>query len=360
MQPEQIYLNTAGSGIVLPAGIKASQSFTQELGNNPSRVFLEWMEKELPLLRRHTTQLFHAREDEIAFLPNFSFALSAVLQGLKGKVQNVLLYDADYPSLNLPFEVNGFRLHYIKDEDGFHLNEEQLFEKIKKYKIELLALSHVQFLTGYKIDLQKITTFCRDQGVLFIVDGTQSMGAVPIDFGKLPADVLIGSCYKWLNGGFGSAILCVKKEFIEKYPPGVAGFGSIDHSDPDWAYHPSFKSFEPGHLSAAPLLQLEEGIKQKLEDGLESIDRHNSSLIKQLHDGLRALPYPIIGEGDLEHRLHILIFEAAKEVGEALQQRNISVTWRRNTIRVSPHFHNTKEEIEGLLNALEEIAQTKR
>src|SRR5699024_5945201 len=117
---------------------------------NPTATFHSWMEKNLPQLRRDTAELLHTNEEQVAFLPNFSFALSAVLQSLFGKRKKVLLYDADYPSLNLPFEVGPFEPYYIKSKDGFHLSVEAIFQKIAQEKIEIVALSHVQFLTGYQ------------------------------------------------------------------------------------------------------------------------------------------------------------------------------------------------------------------
>ncbi len=353
MNSKQIYLNTAGTGLLSPEAIHAAQSFLEQAGNDPNMAFHNWMEKELPTLRQDAAQLLDTTENQISFLPNFSFALSAVLQGLIGKIKRVLLYDADYPSLNMPFEVGHFEPYYIESTDGFHLSTDAVIEKIQKEKIELVALSHVQFLTGYKVDIDTIGKYCQENGVIFMVDGTQTMGAMPISFDKMPADVLIGSSYKWMNGGMGSATLCFKQSFLKKYPPGIAGFGSLDKSDgAHWKYTPSNQSYEPGHMNPTGLLQLHEGIKQKLKDGMDKIYRHNSTLIQQLHHGIANSSFEVIGEGDLDNRLHILIFKADKAVADRLVNAGFSITWRKETIRVSPHFYNTSEDIAAFLSAL--------
>ncbi len=351
---QSIYLNTAGTGLLSAEAIHAAKGFLEQAALNSTTAFHIWMEHNLPELRKDAATLFDANENEVAFLPNFSFALSSVLQGLSGKLKKVLLYDADYPSLNMPFEVGNFDIYKVKDTDGFHIPTKFIIEKIQQEKIEIVALSHVQFLTGFKVDIETIGNFCKENGVIFIVDGTQTMGTTPVSFKQLSADVLIGSSYKWLNGGPGSATLLIKKDFIEKYPPAIAGFGSLDKSDgKDWKYTPSNLSFEPGHLNPTGLLQLHEGIKQKLRMGLEEISQHNSKLIKQLHDGLLKTSFDIIGKEDLENRLHILIFKASQQVADRLQDAGFSITWRKNTIRVSPHYYNTEEEIDSFLSEVD-------
>lgn len=353
MDKKSIYLNTAGTGLLSSEAIQTAKNFLDQAAINPSLAFHEWMEKDLPELRKDTARLLETNEENISFLPNFSFALGAVLQSLNGKGKKVLLYDMDYPSLNMPFEVGDFDCYYIQDEDGFHLSTAAILQKIKQQKIDIVALSHVQFLTGYKVDIESIGKYCQEKGVLFIVDATQSMGALPLNFDKLPVDVMIGSSYKWLNGGMGSAILCTKKDFLEKYPPEIAGFGSLDQSDDKhWKYSPSNRSFEPGHMNATGLLQLHQGIRQKIKIGVAQIAQHNTDLIHDLHAGLLSSPFEIIGENDLENRLHILIFKAPKNSAEDLQKAGFVLTWRKNTIRISPHFYNTKEDIQLFLKAL--------
>lgn len=352
MNNQRIYLNTAGTGLLSPQAIKKAKSFMDKTLQDPSEVFLGWLENDLPRLRKAAARLFDTADNQIAFSPNFSFALSSVIQSLEGRAKKVLLYNDDYPSLNLPFELGKFEVHYINSYDGFHISTEDILQIIKKEKIEIVALSHVQFLTGFKIDIKSIGKYCKANGIVFIVDGTQSMGATPINFDRLPVDVLIGSSYKWLNGGFGSAILCIKNTFIEKYPPRIAGFGSLDKSAGQWQYRPSNKSFEPGHLNAPALLQLQEGIDDKLKTGLETIHSHNTALAQKLQERLLQLPIDIIGTDDFENRLHILVFKAGKSIADYLKERRFAITWRKENIRVSPHFYNTEEDIDAFVEAI--------
>ncbi len=348
----KVYLNTAGTGLLSPAAVAAAQKFQNETLVDPSKAFLNWMEKDLPGIRKNAAGLLNASEEQISFLPNFSFALSAIIQGLQGRVKKVLLYKADYPSLNLPFELGNFEIHYVDSTDGFHISVDDVIRKINKEKIEVVALSHVQFLSGFKIDLDAVGQYCKEKGVVFIVDGTQSMGAVPIAFQHLPVDVLIGSSYKWLNGGFGSAILCIKEPFIDRFPPRTAGYGSLDKHGLQSEYRPSNKSFEPGHMNAPALLQLNDGMLHKLKIGLEAINKHNAELMRKLQNSMMELPYPVIGGEDLKNRLHIFCFKAEKAVAEYLKKEGFALTWRQGSIRISPHYYNTEMDIEMFVHTL--------
>lgn len=348
-----IYLNTAAAGLLSPASISATSKFQETTLTNPGKVFMQWVEEGLPVLREKTARLLNAKPGEIAFTPNFSYSLFAVIQGAQPQLKKVLLYKDDYPSLNMPFELGGFETHYVESQDGFSISLSRIIEIAERKKIEIIAISHVQFLTGFTIDLNELGKYCHEKNIVLIVDATQSMGAVGIQFDSLPADVVISSSYKWLNGGYGSAILCVKESFIERFPPRIAGFASMNHTQKGWAYQPSVLSYEPGHLNVLGLLQLEQALDQRLLDGIESVEKHNLSLLRLLAKRLAETAFKVCGGQDMKSRSTILCFEADKSVYEQLIQQNFSLTWRRGLIRVSPHFYNTEEDVNALVNAIE-------
>lgn len=347
-----IYLNTAGVGLLSEAAVAASESFNNASLTNASGAFMKWMEERLPNLRNLMASLIHTRLSQIVFLPNFSFGLISVVNSIRPSIKKVLLYRDDYPSLNLPFELGGFEVYYAESHDGFSISLERIKEITEKEKIEAIAISHVQFLTGFTIDLEALGNYCSKKNITLIVDATQSLGAVNLNFDTLPVDVLISSSYKWLNGGIGSAVMCMKESFMKRFPPRMAGFGSMTHTMEGWSYQPSATSYEPGHLNAVGLLHLEKSIEQRLFDKVASVVAYNGSMVKQLTDGLRELSYKIRGGYETKHLSTILCIEAEKDVADYLQENRIVVTWRKGLIRVSPHFYNNAEEIGTLLKVL--------
>lgn len=312
------------------------------------------MNNGLPALRQKMADLLHTKPSNIAFTPNFSFSILSVIDSMRSSVKNILLYKDDYPSLTLPFEMGGFKIHYVESDDGFKVSLSEIEKVSKQHKIDVIAISHVQFLTGFTIDLKELGTFCKKENIVLIVDATQSMGAVEMNFDSLPVDVLISSSYKWLNGGFGSAVLVIRDSFMKRFPPRSAGFGSMSHDSKGWAYTPSVLAYEPGHLNTSGLLQLEKALDQRLKTGVSAVEKHNKTILKRLAYGLSETSFKVCGGYNADHLVTILCFEAEEEVGKFLAENNVSVTWRKGMIRVSPHFYNTEKEIERFIELLKE------
>jgi selenocysteine lyase/cysteine desulfurase len=352
------YLNTAAVGLVSPESVEAAQQFQEKTKSNAIKTFGHWMENSLPNLTEKTAALINAKASQIAFLPNFSFSISAIVQTIQPKINNVLLFKDDYPSLNMPFELGDFNISYVESEDGFSISLEAIKTICEENNIEAIAISHVQFLTGFTLDIEALGDFCKEEGIVLILDATQSMGTVEINFEESFIDVFISSSYKWLNGGLGSAVMCIKDSFMQEFPPHIAGFGSLDHSDENWNYQPSMASYQPGHLNAPGLLQLEKAIEKRLSDGIANIEEHNQSLIKKLASGLEDTSFKIIGGKDISDLSTILCFKAEQAVHDWLKEKNISVTYRKGAIRVSPHFYNTIKDIDHLLDVLKTYENT--
>lgn len=346
------YLNTSAVGLLSEASIAAAQDFQRATRVNPIKAFFDWHDNGLPVLRKHCAALLHTAPTQLAFVPNFSFGLLAVLQALKPTRKRVLLYRSDYPSLTMPFELGGFDVRYVDSSDEFSIPASLIIEAAEREKPEIIAVSHVQFLTGYLLDIVELGKYCQEKNITFIVDTTQSMGAYELHFDTLPIDLTISSSYKWLNGGFGSAVMAIKESFMKAHPPRFAGFGSLDQSPEGWKYAPSLLSYEPGHMNVSGLLQLEKGVEQRLRDGVAQVSAHNHALVKRLAQGLADTPYKVRGGNDANHLASILCFEADMDTYTYLEKHGVSVTWRKGMIRVGPHFYNTESDIDRLLELL--------
>ncbi len=349
---EITYLNTAAVGLVSPESVVAAQQFQKGTTTNAAATFIDWMGKNLPVLREKVAGLLKGQSNQIAFTPNFSYSIQSIAGNLRSKVKKVLLYKEDYPSLNLPFELGGFEVHYVENREGFLISLDDIMEIVQREKIEAIAISHVQYLTGFTIDIEALGKYCREQGIVFILDATQSFSAVELDFNALDVDVLISSSYKWLNGGPGSAVMAIKEDFIKRFSPRSAGYGSMTVDGKGLNYSPSIKSYEPGHLNPLGLLQLEKAVEERIKTGIPKIREHNKTLISRLAKGLAETQFKVCGGTDASHLSTILCFFAKQEIHEMLLQNNIFTTWRNGLIRVSPHFYNTEEDIDHLLAVL--------
>ena len=349
--PSLTYLNTAAVGRVSPASLTRAAAFNEQLATNPSAAFAGWMEEDLPVLRAQVARLVGTDASRIAFVPNFSYGLSAVLQSLSGRLRRVLLFEDDYPSVNLPVTLGNFEVSYLKSTDGFSIPFSEIRSAVISRRVEAVIVSHVQFLTGFMLDARELGTFCRDHGVVLILDATQSMGCIDYRLDGFPAQVVISSGYKWLNGGYGLGVLYMEASFLERFAPRIAGFASMTRDPGGWHYSPSMRSFEPGHYPVTALLQLQEAVSERLRQGQATVERHDLALASRLAEGLEKTAFRVRG-GVSGSRAAVVCFDAPAAVGEYLAARNFVITWRRGMIRVSPHFYNTPSEIDGLVEAL--------
>lgn len=343
-----VYLNTAAAGLVSQASLEASRAFEARTAEIPSSAFAGWLDTGLPALREKMGRLLGCEASRLAFVPNFSFGLHAIAHALSGKVRRVLAFDSDYPSLNLPFTLGGFELVYLPSEDGFSVPFSRIQALVAGRRVEVVVLSHVQYLTGFMLDIEALAKLCRTHGVWLVIDATQSMGALDYALDALAADVVISSGYKWLNGGYGSAVMYMGEAFLRAFPPRIAGMGSLG---PGGTYTPSLRSYEPGHFSVSSLLQLEAAVSERLSVGQPVVEAHDRALIRRLAESLSRTPFEIRG-GTGGSRASILSVDAEPQMAEYLSARGIIVTWRRGMIRVSPHFYNTDKEIDHLADIL--------
>ncbi|MBA3827768.1 MAG: aminotransferase class V-fold PLP-dependent enzyme [Taibaiella sp.] len=353
MEPSSkvIYLNTAACGLIEEEVIAAGNNFYSALAVKGSGWAEQWRMTAEPRIRATIASFIGAKPDNVAMVPNFSWALNGVVQSLKGD-ERVLLYRHDYPSLIEPFRINNFDIKWIDTEDGFTLPVEEIKQLIRNNEIDIAALSHVQYNSGYMLDIQEIGALCRKHNVLFIVDATQSMGAMPISIDTTPVDILIWSNYKWMNAGFGTGVLYIADGFLHKYTPVMGGHNSYQMRNDTWMYVPSILSYEPGHPNMYGLTILEAAINHKQKAGIESIAKHNSLLTALLLDKIKELPVAMIGPATTDNRASFILLKDKDGLEDWLKQHNIVTTNRNGLIRISMHYYNTAADVMGLVECI--------
>jgi cysteine desulfurase/selenocysteine lyase len=348
-----IYLDTAAAGMVSDQTLRAGRKYEDEQRNAPSSAFFAFLENDYPRVKQVVANFCRVDAHHLAFIPNFSYGLTALLPSLNRKHTRVLLLENDYPSLTLPFQLFDFEISRLPSKDGFSWELAQFEASFKQFGPEILAISQVQYLTGAKLDIDALAALCRQYGVLLLVDATQSLGAMPIDFRASGIDVLIASNYKWMNSGFGSGLMCFREGFFDDYPPAIGGFGSFKHVDGEWQYVPGSSSFQPGHFNFSNLLMLEQSILEKNALGLDAIAEHNRQLASYFLRGATQTPHKLIGPPDMTNRSSIICLEADLPTYTLFQEAGIRCTFRNNSIRIAFHTHNTEADADAALAVLQ-------
>ncbi len=348
----KIYFNTPSTGLISGKSMKQAHEFNNNLHLTGSLHAERFKEEELPQIREDICQFIDAPIGELAFIPNFSHGLCAILPALS-ELKRVLLFRDDYPSLTQPFVNHGFDIHWLGSTDGFFMDLEGIKQSILEHRVEILAISHVQYISGFMVNLMELGAFCRQKNVLLIADGTQSLGAFPFSFSASNVDVFIASNYKWMNAGFGTGILCMRQEILKKYPPKSGGFNSYKLQNNSWKYVPSIHSYEPGHLNMPGLAMLHEALKFKMEIGLEQISAHNSRLMAKLLEGLESTSHEIVGAATTENRSGILSLKGNEKMFQHVAKQGITVKLWQDVLRIGIHFYNTEKDVDRLVEALD-------
>jgi len=313
-------------------------------------------------LRGHVAWLFNAREAEVAFSPSVSAALSSIASAIDyGKRNRVVVADLDFPTLVYQWLAKpGVEVVRVPSDDGVGISPERWAEYVDE-RTAVVATSHVFYGTGYIQELEPIARIARDAGALFLVDGYQAVGQIPVDPRASGADVYVAGPLKWLLGGPGLAFLWVREERIpELNPTVVSWFGAEDQFDfrVD-AFRPRSDAarFSLGTPAVPTVYTALGGLEIIREVGMDAVRARVAALTEQLVEELRDAGFPLRIADHPERRSGIVMVRVDDSAAtvQGLAERGIVVDKRGEFVRVSPHFYNTPQENALFVRALREI-----
>ena len=324
---------------------------------------IEWNDGGKPFFAK----LIGAKPDEIALVENTSMGLNIAANVLHyPRHSKVVTTDLEYPSVVYPWlrRSLGVKVHYVKNVNGKILLEDM--EKAVDDKTVAVAVSHVEYVNGFRHDLQALSEIAHEHGAYLIVDAIQSAGAIQIDVKKDDVDFLTTACYKWLLSPPGAGYLYVKEELIEKFEPPFVGWASVKQEVFDtidfwdiWNLKLSETAsrFEVGSPGFISLIGAAEALKLLLNVGIENIQKRILSLTDHLIESVKNLGLKLQTPEEPQYRSGVVNFkiDKPKEVAESLNRKGIIVSARAHGLRVSPHFYNTKEEIDKLLEEIKNV-----
>lgn len=302
--------------------------------------------------------------DQITFMGNTSDAISAVAEGLAwSEGDEIILNTLEFPSNVQPFrrlEKQGVKLVYT--EPSGHRIEPADIEELITPKTKLVSISAVQYLSGFRADIKAIGELCDKHNILFVVDGIQALGATPIDVNSCKIDALCTGAHKWLMAPMGIGFLYLSKNIEPQLQPVKTGWLSVEEP---WELTKYEKSWLPinQHLeTGTPNLVGISGIGASLklfdDIGTDAIRQQilylSGFILSQLEE--RNDVEVITQPGD-DQRMGIVAFSMNKNpdleaVISGLKKNNCTLSAREGHVRISPHFYNTKHEVEQVFNRL--------
>jgi cysteine desulfurase/selenocysteine lyase len=366
---EGIFLNAASWGL-LPL-TAAEESAGLVMRRNRARGFEE--EELGPLQRRCRTaaaRLVGVSPDEIALSPNTSFGvnLAAALVGA-GPVGSILLSEGEFPANVLPWkalERRGFRVDLVPTDERGWPDEDALLRRLDREDVRALGISAVQYVTGFRADLATLGSACRARGVLLCVDAIQALGVVPLDAAACGVDVLACGGQKWLCSPWGSGFTYVRRDLQERFDPPMVGWLSVRGAtrfeeglgyDMEWVE--SARKFELATLALQDHVGLARSVEIFLEVGLEEVAAH----VRELHAPVLGwldtrADARVVTPRDPSRRAGILSFTVANldRSAAALREGGVVFSVREGAIRLAPHFYNTVDEMERVVEILDAVA----
>jgi cysteine desulfurase/selenocysteine lyase len=358
-----VYMNHAALGPLPQTAVDRMREVAQNMADTGDAGWADRL-REVERVRGLAARLVGATEaHEIAFVGNTSDGLSVVSAGLDWRAgDNVVGADCEFPSNVYPWMrlgALGVEYRMAPERDG-RVDPEELFAFVDD-RTRAVALSWVQFASGFRSDLARIGRFCRDNNVLFVVDVIQGLGVHELDVERDCVDVFAASAHKWLLGGEGVALLYVSDRAVGRLDPARVGWTSvrdwIKWSRYDLTYREGAGRFECGTLPTPAIHALGASLELLLEAGPADVERHCLELTDRLARGLRDRGFEIVSSRAPGERSAIVAAvhpeRRPDEIVRRLGERGVVVAHRAGRLRVSPHFYNTPDEIDRLLAALE-------
>jgi selenocysteine lyase/cysteine desulfurase len=319
--------------------------------------------RTLDHVRQAAAKLLNAHADEITFVKNTCEGINYVANGIPwvtgdNVVSNSMEFPANvYPWMNL--EHRGVVLKIVSEEDG-RVPFDRLAAAIDR-RTRVVTVSAVQWSNGFRTDLTRLGELCQNKGVLLCVDAIQALGVHPIDVRTMNIDFLAADGHKWLLGPDGAGLFYCRRELIGHLRPTEPGYlcmkQDLDSRERKFDLRDDARRFDSGAYNLAGICALGASLNLLLETGIDEVQKRVKLLTDQLVEGLRRKAWKIHSPRTPSEWSGIVSFSSDKHDLTALQKHlreefRIVIARRLGRLRASPHFYNSPEEIDQLINAL--------
>lgn len=358
-----VYLNHAAVSPLPTTTIQAVEAQLRDVHENGSINFRSWLAVK-ERTRELLAQLLGARPDQLAFVRNTSDALSTVANGLTWKSgDNIVTFSREFPSNIYPWlrirDVFGVEVRLCEERNGrIDLNE---FESLVDRNTRVVAISQVQFASGFRVDLERLGRLARRHDALLVVDAIQALGVVPTNVEAELVDVAAGAGHKWLLSPEGVGYLYLSDRARERIQPTLVGWVSVpnpdDYQNFDQGWNRGTLAWETGTGPTALIHGLQASLELLHQYGPTRIAAYLEELTDRLCDGVRTRAYEVVSSRVAGEKSHIVCLRhtggiSAMALYARLKQQNIITAPRGDRLRIAPHLYNTPSELDQLIDAL--------
>lgn len=374
-----IYLDNAATTFPKPNEVynevlNCMKNYAANPGRSSHDMALKASEKIMETRQLLSNMLGINNPFNIVFTCNATEGLNIGIKGLLKHKDHVISTVIEHNSVLRPLKSlnrTGVQVTLVGVDENGYINLNDMKKEIKK-NTKAIIINHASNVIGTVQNIEEIGKVAKENDIVFMVDGSQSVGLIPIDVEKNNIDILAFPGHKGLYGPQGTGALYIKEGIIlDSFKEGGTGSDSQSMVQPE--FMPD--KFESGTLNTPGIAGLSEGLKFIKRVGMENIRAHDEQLITYLYEELSKLPYiKIYGERTYKNRCPVLSFNIdgmdSSTVGYLLNKKGIAVrtgyhcaplihgilgTYNKGTVRMSVGYFNTLQEIEYTVEAIRDI-----
>lgn len=370
LPPRITYLNCSYLSPMLKSVEKVGVR-SLRLKRNPADIAAQDFFKDSETLRAAYAKLIHVKDPKrIVIIPSVSYGMANVAANMKiSKGQHVLVAAEQFPS-------NYYTWQRLCSEAGAEVKvisppttlqgrgkiwNERILEGIDK-NTRAVAIAHTHWADGTKFDLEAIRKRTKEVNALLIVDGTQSVGAMPFDVQKIQPDALVCAGYKWLLGPYGIGLAYYGEYFNDGKPIEENWINRLNSEDftglvnYQSEYQPGALRYEVGeHSSFIHVPMMLKAVEQLGKWGVENVQAYCASITKEAVHKLRERDFWIEEENYRGHHLlgiRLPQHMDLQKVKDDFAKNRIYVSFRGNAIRVAPNVYNDEKDLKKLVKVL--------
>jgi cysteine desulfurase/selenocysteine lyase len=314
-------------------------------------------------VRGRVAELLAVGPESITFTKNTTAGLGLVAAGLDWETgDNIVGVDREFPANIYPWmglKRKGVDLRLYRSAHG-RIDVKALV-RLCDQRTRVLAISAVQFWSGFRTDLGALGAALKGRDVLLVVDAIQAVGAMRLDLAATPVDFLCAGAQKWLLGPIGVGFAYVGPRMLERLNPVTIGTDSVvrdeEYFDYDITLKPDARRFEEAAPNYPGILGMGAAVNLLLRAGPPAVEDGVLRLADRLRDELPRRGYELVLKSTLpSERSGIVSFRHPRmvpaELHTRLREAGVILSLRSDFLRASPHYYNSDEDLNRLLEAL--------
>ncbi|MFW9806934.1 MAG: aminotransferase class V-fold PLP-dependent enzyme [Candidatus Thorarchaeota archaeon] len=355
---EMTYLNNASTGI---PPLDTFNAMKNHLDNRARAIGkFEDTLANFKEIRQNLAMLLGGDYSQYAFVASTSAGINSIAHGVEYPANsNVVICDLEFPANYVPWQnaskLYGFDIRVVKSKDGAAPLES--FEEYVDENTKIIAISQVQFGSGFRADLDQLVRLAHNNSALLSVDIIQAAGCFDTDLAKLGVDFATGQAAKWMLGPVGAGYIYVGKSVIEDLTPRFIGWWGVEQLM-EFGYFertplPDARKFQVGSPAMVAYVGLLESLKTLLK--IPGKTRENAAMdnANYLRRRLSEMEIPFYDFGPKHNSATVSCApQDVDNLHEELVNNKIHCSVRNGRLRISPHFYNNHDEIDRIIEHL--------